>query len=82
VWPFLLGVYGWSSTSAERAKRREEMDEVYEDLREDWKTHLRESGSALSLQNEPKNGPTGDEAESADILSKLRERKFRIGNSV
>lgn len=38
VWPFLLGVYDWSSTSIERESVRSEKQNYYYRMKLQWKT--------------------------------------------
>ncbi|KAI8064510.1 rab-GTPase-TBC domain-containing protein [Gongronella butleri] len=40
AWPFLLGVYPWESTAAEREEQRKKQKQEYEKLKEQWTEYL------------------------------------------
>ncbi|KAI9010621.1 hypothetical protein DFJ74DRAFT_710868 [Hyaloraphidium curvatum] len=111
LWPFLLGVYKWTSTEAERLEVKTKHNEEYFELERQWKALLRPSpsaGSSPALNGEQlpaipstsanavlselktelqapgtvRSPTAGDEAEGQDLVSALRERRYRIEKDV
>jgi hypothetical protein len=57
----------------------------YAALESYWKTILADAAANATPEtesNSPTNGPGGDEAEEGDVISKIKERKYRIEKDV
>jgi hypothetical protein len=66
----------------ERMDIREVNARQYAALESGWKTILADADLVPTEEKEsssPTNGPGGDEKEDGNVVSKLKERKYRIG---
>ncbi|KAJ1564703.1 GTPase activating protein, partial [Nowakowskiella sp. JEL0078] len=86
VWKYLLRVYDWDSTEAERNFIKETNISEYLALKAHWKTILAEAEAAgpqspvfETPPSQRVGGHAGDEKEDADVVTKIKDRKYRIG---
>ncbi|KAJ3293068.1 GTPase activating protein [Borealophlyctis nickersoniae] len=86
VWKYLLNVYPWDSSESERAKLLDARRAEYESMKQHWKNILSE---AAEIEDSPKpsgqegtSSRAGDEREDGDVVSKLKERKYRVEKDV
>ncbi|TPX56682.1 hypothetical protein PhCBS80983_g04342 [Powellomyces hirtus] len=88
VWKYLLKVYPYTSTEAERAEISKQHVTRYEDIKTQWKLIYNDAASAEAAalaagQSLPtRDTQAGDEKEDADVVTKIRERKYRVDKDV
>ncbi|KAI8593387.1 rab-GTPase-TBC domain-containing protein [Geranomyces variabilis] len=95
VWKYLLKVYPFTSTEAERAEIAKRKRAQYEDIKSSWQSiyndaaraeaALAAAAAAASQPHLVANRTTtqaGDEKEDADVVTKIRERKYRVDKDV
>ncbi|KAJ3161491.1 GTPase activating protein [Geranomyces michiganensis] len=95
VWKYLLKVYPFTSTEAERAEISKRKRAQYEDIKSSWQSiyndaaraeaALAAAAAAASQPHLVSNRTTtqaGDEKEDADVVTKIRERKYRVDKDV
>ncbi|KAI8822969.1 rab-GTPase-TBC domain-containing protein [Fimicolochytrium jonesii] len=88
VWKYLLKVYPYDSTDAERTLIMEKRNTEYEDMKAQWQSILldvaQSEAAALKagLTLEQRESQAGDEKEDADVVTKIKERKYRVEKDV
>ncbi|TPX63147.1 hypothetical protein SpCBS45565_g06820 [Spizellomyces sp. 'palustris'] len=88
VWKYLLKVYPYNSTEAERAELVKEKRAQYADMKAQWMTILTDAANAdaaalaAGQKLEERETQAGDEKEDADVVTKIRERKYRVEKDV
>jgi hypothetical protein len=80
VWPYLLNVVDWSSSAHEKEIVLKQREVHYVEMKQSWMEILEETqGMSPAKLDNPSDGPVGDENENADVVSKLIDRRHRIG---
>ncbi|KAI8803691.1 rab-GTPase-TBC domain-containing protein [Cladochytrium replicatum] len=89
VWKYLLGVYPWSSTDAERVAIMEAKSKEYHSIKLHWMSILAGADNSAEsavpgVDGAPPTGPSqaGDEREDSDVVSKIKDRKYRVEKDV
>ncbi|KAJ3009617.1 GTPase activating protein [Thoreauomyces humboldtii] len=88
VWRYLLRVYPYDSTEAQRAEISRAHRAKYEDIKRDWRLIYDDSSraeAAALAAGTPlphRESQAGDEREDADVVTKIRERKYRVDKDV
>ncbi|KAJ3040620.1 GTPase activating protein [Rhizophlyctis rosea] len=84
VWKYLLNVYPYDSTDEERSKLLDSRQKEYDHMKQQWQKILAEAAETEPEEREETagEGRAGDEREDMDVVSKLRERKYRIEKDV
>ncbi|TPX32565.1 hypothetical protein SmJEL517_g04377 [Synchytrium microbalum] len=87
VWMYMLGVYPWASTEKERNEIMELKRAEYEAMKREWTIILNDVDKEDVANGVPpgqinSNAQAGDEREDGDVLSKLKERRYRIEKDV
>ncbi|KAJ3054087.1 GTPase activating protein [Rhizophlyctis rosea] len=84
VWKYLLDVFPYNSTDDERMKLLDAKRQEYESMRNSWQKILAEAAGEVPEEQDTasSNARAGDEREDGDVVSKLRERKYRIEKDV
>ncbi|KAI9343462.1 rab-GTPase-TBC domain-containing protein [Zopfochytrium polystomum] len=88
VWKYLLKVYPWDSSEPERQEIMVFKRIQYDDMKRQWK-HILEDAMLNPEENEKGKSPAeesegfaGDEREDGDVVSKIKERKYRVEKDV
>ncbi|KAJ3383762.1 GTPase activating protein [Entophlyctis sp. JEL0112] len=84
IWRYLLKVQSWNSTEAERIQRMKTLRMQYLSLKRQWQTLLFDFAHIAEQSRSPAaddalSSAVGDERVEGDLVSKLKERKHRIG---
>ena len=80
LWPRILGAISWQSKIHPNI---EEKEREYSAIKTNWMKILADAGDfSPTLITAPHEGAVGDENENADVLSKLKERFYRIDKDV
>ena len=82
VWPFIFKVFPWNSNSSAIKSQLAIKEEKYNHMKQSWSDVLGDAGSPTSQKNSQptaSNCAVGDENENSDVVSRLVERKHRIG---
>ncbi|KAI8995161.1 rab-GTPase-TBC domain-containing protein [Gaertneriomyces semiglobifer] len=82
VWKYLVGVFEWNSTEAERERLLSDKKEEYFKIKAQWQSILTEAGPELVEEPDNGNGQAGDENEDGDVVNKIRGRKWRVEKDV
>ncbi|KNC98681.1 uncharacterized protein SPPG_06364 [Spizellomyces punctatus DAOM BR117] len=88
VWKYLLKVYPYNSTEVERAELVKEKRAQYADMKAQWMAILTDAANADAAalaaghKLEERETQAGDEKEDADVVTKIRERKYRVEKDV
>ena len=85
AWKFLLKLFPWDSTEAERATILAEKDSLYKELKADWRRILdvyiasnpRAASSPIALDNRDNAADENDEPQETKEV-KMLERRHRI----
>ncbi|KAJ3415755.1 GTP-binding protein of the rab [Chytridiales sp. JEL 0842] len=90
VWKYLLSVYPWNSKETERVEISKTRTLEYNTMKTQWKTILVDATN-VAVENAKATGKkadeetealAGDEREEGDVVSKLKERKYRVEKDV
>ena len=82
VWPYLFKVFSWNSSEDQVKSQRALRQEKYEHMKQSWADVLNDAEQPSSPKHElpqASNCAVGDENENSDVVSRLVERKHRIG---
>ncbi|KAJ3109822.1 GTPase activating protein [Phlyctochytrium planicorne] len=86
AWKYLLKVFPWNSTEAERSAIMVEKTRIYIDTKTQWKTILADATTESNARgvNEEAEAMAlaGDEREEGDVVSKIKERRYRVEKDV
>jgi len=89
AWKYLLNIFPWDSTEANRKEINLTRQQSYDSLKQQWKSILAKgpSSSAEIQENgeeeaQPQPGNAGDERFETDIYKRIMDRKFRIEKDV
>ncbi|KAI9097100.1 rab-GTPase-TBC domain-containing protein [Phlyctochytrium arcticum] len=88
VWKYLLNVYPYDSTEKERAEIATFNLSKYKDMKTQWQSIISDitNAEAASLAAgepiEARESQAGDEKEDADVVTKIKERKWRVEKDV
>ena len=83
MWKFLLGLFPWDSTEAQRELLLQEKAKEYQAIKADWKTQLQNYEKEypdVPLSEAPHSpvGAAWDENQEIPRILKMRERMYRI----
>ncbi|KAJ1544054.1 GTPase activating protein, partial [Cladochytrium tenue] len=86
AWKFLLKTYPWDSTEKERQELVHLRKEQYENMKAQWMSILNDASAAAVGAGVPivddLDTMAGDEREDGDVVSKIKERKYRVEKDV
>ncbi|RKP01192.1 hypothetical protein CXG81DRAFT_927, partial [Caulochytrium protostelioides] len=97
VWRYLLMLYPWTATEADRTAMLAAKEEDYDARKRQWQTLLLDAYAAEAADRRDSRSPapapargaaprgeraSGDEREGGDVMAKLRERRLRVEKDV
>ncbi|KAJ3196461.1 GTPase activating protein [Irineochytrium annulatum] len=90
AWKYLLNLYPWDSTESERSAIMQSKTQLYSDMKHQWQTILADATQVATAQaiasgtkmDEETDALAGDEKEDGDVVSKLKERRYRVEKDV
>ncbi|KAJ3219943.1 GTPase activating protein [Dinochytrium kinnereticum] len=91
AWKYLLKVYPWDSTERDRHTIMEEKTRIYVETKMQWKTILADATQEATNRAKENGGGVvdeetealaGDEKEEGDVVTKIKERRYRVEKDV
>jgi hypothetical protein len=80
VWPYILKYKDWAVSEEMNVKQNQLKNEKYRHMKSSWIEVLADCAVQTPIApSTPHKGAVGDENENSDVVSKLLERKYRIG---
>ena len=82
AWRFLLGLFPWTSNEEERISLLAQKTAEYAAKKNDWiktLTDYDEKHGEFTSDDVPASETAWDESDIADRMTKMRERRYRIG---